>query len=132
METNKQNQFTSVDAYLAYQPEQKRLLLEQIRQLIKKTVPEAQEVMSYQMPAFKYYGMLAFYAAFTSHIGFFIPPKVLECFKDKLSSYKLAKATIRLPLDEPLPLKLIAEIVKCAANVNLCNAELRKTLKKKK
>ena len=75
--------------------------------------------------------MLAFYAAFTNHIGVFVSPKVLEVFKDRLSDYKLAKATIRLPLDKPLPIKLITEIVKCAAKVNLGKAQLKKNARRK-
>jgi uncharacterized protein YdhG (YjbR/CyaY superfamily) len=86
--------------------------LETLRQAIRETAPDAKEVISYQMPAFKQNGILVWFAAFKSHIGFFPRTSAVEAFKNKLTPYKTSKGTIRFPLNEPLPLDLIKEIVK--------------------
>jgi uncharacterized protein YdhG (YjbR/CyaY superfamily) len=83
----------------------------QIRQGIREVAPDAQEIISYQMPAFKQGTILVWYAAFKSHIGFFPKTSALKQFKEKLTQYKTSKGTIQFPYDKPLPLGLIKEIV---------------------
>lgn len=103
--------FQTVDEYINSQPAEIQVLLQQIRSAIKDVAPDAEEVISYQMPAFKQGSVLVWYAAFKNHIGFFPKTSVMTEFKDKLAPYKTSKGTIQFPYDKPLPLDLIKEIV---------------------
>jgi uncharacterized protein YdhG (YjbR/CyaY superfamily) len=102
---------TNIDEYIAAQPKEVQPLLQKIRATINESAPQAKETISYQMPAFKQNGILVYFAAFKDHISFFPTGSAVEAFKDRLSAYKTSKGTIQLPLDEPLPLDLIKEIV---------------------
>lgn len=102
-----------------------RNVLEKLRQTIRKAAPEAEEVISYQMPAFRYHGMLVYFAAWKNHIGFY-PAGALKAFNKELSAYEVSKGTIRFPIDKPLPLGLISKIVKFRVKEN----ESRKKEKK--
>ena len=77
-----------------------------------KAAPDAEEVISYQMPAYKYYGMLVYFAAYENHIGFYPTASGIETFKKELSIFKGAKGSVQFPLDKPLPFRLITQIVK--------------------
>jgi len=112
-----------IEAYFAAQPENVRVILEKMRQTIREAVPEAVELISYQMPAFKFHGMLAWYAPFKNHYSLFVP-KVLPVFKDELKQYGLSKGGIRFPLDHPVPVQLVTRIIQYAAKVNLEKAQL--------
>ncbi|MGE5108403.1 MAG: DUF1801 domain-containing protein [Sphingobacteriales bacterium] len=101
-----------IDDYISVQPENIRPSLEQIRQTIRKAAPGAEEVISYQMPAYKYQGILVYFAAFKNHIGFYPTAGGIEAFKKELSGYQTSKGTIQFPNDKPIPLKLITQIVK--------------------
>jgi uncharacterized protein YdhG (YjbR/CyaY superfamily) len=103
--------FQTLDEYINSQPADVQVLLQQVRDAIKEVAPDAQEVISYQMPAFKQGTVLVWYAAFKNHIGFFPKTSVMTEFKDKLAQYKTSKGTIQFPYDKPLPLDLIKEIV---------------------
>ena len=94
-------------------------LLEQIRKTIKQAAPEAEEVISYQMPAYKQHGILVYFAAFTNHIGFYATPNGHLKFKEELSMYKQGKGSVQFPIDQPIPLDLISEIVKFRVDENL-------------
>ena len=102
----------TIDEYIAHYPKNIQNILEDLRQAIRETAPDAKEVISYQMPAFKKNGILVWFAAFKNHIGFFPKASGIEAFKNELSPYKISKGTVRFPLNEPLPLDLIKEIVK--------------------
>jgi uncharacterized protein YdhG (YjbR/CyaY superfamily) len=102
----------TIDGYIAHYPKNIQDILEGLRQSIRETAPDAKEVISYQMPAFKQNGILVWFAAFKSHVGFFPKASAIEAFKNKLAPYKTSKGTVRFPIDEPLPLDLIKEIVK--------------------
>lgn len=117
------------DSYIATQPEATRLVLEQLRQIIKGIVPDAEEVISYQMPAFKQNGMLVWYAGYKKHVGLYPSSTPMQAFKDELTAYKTSKGAIQLPLDKPLPVELITKIVKFKMDENLTKA-LTKTKKK--
>lgn len=110
--------FKNIDEYISHQTPEVQILLEQIRQTIKNAAPEAEEVISYQMPAFKYYGMLVYFAAFKNHIGFYATPNGHSEFKKELSVYKQGKGSVQFPLSKPIPLDLIAKIVKFRAKEN--------------
>jgi len=104
--------FTSVEEYLASFPENIKVRLLEIREAIKKTVPEADEVISYNIPAFKLKTVLVWYAGYKKHIGFYPVGEGSEAFGEELSAYKLSKGTVRFPLDQPIPADLVREIVK--------------------
>jgi uncharacterized protein YdhG (YjbR/CyaY superfamily) len=109
---------TSVDAYLAAQPETTRAALHRLRHLIKTTVPEAREVISYAMPAYKFHGMLAYFSAFKNHYGLYITPGALAAFQDRVAPYFSGKATLRFTYDQPLPDALIADLLRHVARQN--------------
>ena len=115
----------TVDEYIESFPAPVRNVLEKLRQTIRKAAPDAEEVISYQMPAFKYHGILVYFAAWKNHIGFY-PAGALKAFDKELSAYEVSKGTIRFPLDKPLPLGLISKIVKFRMKEN----ELKKKVKK--
>lgn len=110
--------YKTIDEYIATFPPNTQALLQQIRATIRKAAPDAEETISYNMPAFKQNGVLVYFAAFKNHIGFFPTAQGIEAFKDKLAAYKTSKGTIQFPLDQPLPLDLIAEIVQYRVNTN--------------
>jgi len=110
--------FQTIDQYIATFSPTIQTILQQIRQAIHEAAPEVEETISYQMPAFKQNGVLVYFAAFKDHIGFFPTGSGVEAFKDKLSSYKTSKGTIQFPLDKPVPLDLIKEIVRFRVSEN--------------
>jgi uncharacterized protein YdhG (YjbR/CyaY superfamily) len=119
----------SIDEYLEAQPEVARTVLEKIRQLVKEEVPGAEEVISYQMPAFKFHGILIWFAGFKNHYGIYPYSKTIEAFKEKLKAYEISKGTIRLPYDKPVPVKLIRDIVKFNLRENLEKTRLKEMTK---
>ncbi len=105
-------QFNEIDLYIADFPALTRKMLEQLRATIKLAAPEASEVISYGMPAYKQNGILVYFAAYKNHIGLYPMASGVEAFKSVLSGCKMSKGTIQFPLDKPLPLEIIAEIVR--------------------
>ena len=110
--------FKSVDDYILSFPPGTQILLQQMREAIKKAAPAAEETISYNMPAFKHNGMLVWYAGYKNHIGFYPKPSGLEAFKKELSKYKSSKGAVQFPVDEPLPLALVGKIVKFRVKEN--------------
>ena len=102
----------SIDEYLARVPEPARSTLNKVRATIRSAVPpEATETISYRIPAFRYKGILVWFAAFSDHCSLFPTSNVIEAFKDELKGYKISKGTIQFPTDKPLPAGLIRKIV---------------------
>ena len=112
----------TVDDYIAGFPDEIQAILVQIRSIIRETVPDAEEVISYQMPTYRLNGNLVHFAAFKHHIGFYPTPTGVEAFKDEVEPYQHAKGSIRFPLDEPIPYDLIRKIVEFRAKENLDKA----------
>jgi uncharacterized protein YdhG (YjbR/CyaY superfamily) len=103
----------TVDEYLASVPEPASGAINQIRAAIRSVVPpEATEIISYKIPAFKHKKVLVWYAAFTNHCSLFPTKAVLEAFKDELKGFSTSKGTIHFPLDKPMPVALIKKLVK--------------------
>jgi uncharacterized protein YdhG (YjbR/CyaY superfamily) len=121
-----------IDTYIELQPENVKAILKELRQTIKKAVPEAEEIISYQMPAFRFHGILVWFAAFKNHYSIFIRPHILSSFNEELKPYELSKSksAIKIPLDKPVPENLLTKIVKSAAKTNLENAQLKTKGKK--
>ena len=103
---------TTIDQYLDGVPEGVRAVLEELRATIRAAAPAATEKISYQMPTFYLNGNLVHFAVFRQHIGFYPTPSGIEAFKEKLAKYRSSKGAVQFPIDEPLPLALIAEIVR--------------------
>lgn len=103
----------TVDEYLARTPEPARGTLRKIRMAIKAAAPRsALETISYGMPAFKYNGVLAYFAAFSDHCSLFPTAGVMRQFEKELRNYSTSKGTIRFAIDKPLPAALVKKIVK--------------------
>jgi uncharacterized protein YdhG (YjbR/CyaY superfamily) len=111
--------YQSVDEYIRSFPELIQKKLEQMRGVIKKQAPQAEEKISYQMPTFYLNGNLVHFAGYSKHIGFYPTPGAIEAFKDELSKYKYSKGAVQFPLDKPLPLALIRKIVKFRVEENM-------------
>lgn len=120
------NKPVDVDAYITSFPGDVQILLEQLRATIKEAAPQATEMISYGIPAFKLGTMLVWFAAHSNHIGFYPRGAGIEEFKEELTTYKVTKGTIQFPLDKPLPLQLVAKIVKFRVAQNLTKAIKKK------
>jgi uncharacterized protein YdhG (YjbR/CyaY superfamily) len=114
------SQFKTVDEYIAQFTKDVRDVLEELRRVIRKTAPDAEEAISYGMPAFKLNGKsLVFFAAWKNHVGFYPGgPSAIEAFKRELSPYKHAKGSIQFPLDKPIPFDLVKKIVEFRVKEN--------------
>jgi uncharacterized protein YdhG (YjbR/CyaY superfamily) len=103
----------TVDAYLARVSEPARGTLNKIRAAIRSAAPrEATETISYGIPAFKYNGVLVWFAAFSDHCSLFPTAAVIETFKNELKGFSISKGTIQFPTDKPLPAALVKKMVK--------------------
>ena len=103
----------TVDEYLAAVPRPARTTLEKVRAAIRSAVPrEAIEVISYGIPAFKYKGVLVWFAAFSNHCSLFPTAAVIKRFRNELEGFVISKGTIQFPTDKPLPAALIKKMVK--------------------
>jgi uncharacterized protein YdhG (YjbR/CyaY superfamily) len=109
--------FNSVDEYIASNPEAVQNALRRVRSAIREAVPEAQEVISYNMPTYKLHGgRLLYFAVWKQHYSIYAATEqVVAAFPAELASYQIDKGTIRFSLTEPVPVKLIARIAKFRA-----------------
>ena len=109
----------NVDEYLAKIQQPARNTLNQIRAAIRSVVPpRTTEVISYGIPAFKYKGVLVWYAAFSDHCSLFPTASVVAAFKDELKGFSTSKGTIHFPTDKPLPSDLVKKMVKARVAEN--------------
>jgi uncharacterized protein YdhG (YjbR/CyaY superfamily) len=112
MEATK-TKFETVDQYMDSISQSARQTLEKIRATIGAAAPEGKEIIHYQMPAIEYKGdVIIYFAAFKNHYHITIPRagKIFEAFKGEFSPLDISKSTIRLPMDEPVPLDLIKRV----------------------
>jgi len=118
-EDDPMRKFTSVAAYLKAVPPAPRAALQQLRKTIKAAAPEATELISYGIPAFKHHGMLVYYAAFKDHCSLFaMSGAILKANKRALAPYKTSKGTIQFTVDKPLPTALVRKLVKARVAEN--------------
>ena len=109
----------TVEKYIAQFPPEIGEKLETIRQTILATEPEVKESISWNMPGYKLCGKpLVFFAGYKNHLGFYPTPSGVEAFAEELSIYKTSKGSVQLPYKQPLPLELIARIVRFRADEN--------------
>jgi uncharacterized protein YdhG (YjbR/CyaY superfamily) len=106
-----------VDDYVDSQPAAVRSILERVRNTIRKAVPRAEEVISYKIPTYKVdSGPVLYFAAWKQHYSLYpASQRVVAAFKDELAPYEISKGTIRFPLSQPVPVKLIGGIAKFRA-----------------
>ena len=121
----KRPSFKTVDEYISSFPPGIQAVLENLRSNIKKTVPAAEEVISYQMPAFKWNGVLVWYAAYKEHIGLYPTASPMRVFREELSKFETSKGAIRFPLGKPIPITLVRKIIKFRVRENLEKTKAR-------
>ncbi len=116
----------NINEYIANFPIATQSILEQIHLTIKKAAPDAEEKISYGMPTFYLKGNLVHFAAYKNHIGFYPAPSGLKAFQKEITRYKNSKGAVQFPIDKPMPLGLIAKIVKYRVKENLAKAKTKK------
>jgi uncharacterized protein YdhG (YjbR/CyaY superfamily) len=119
----------TVDEYVAAWPKNVQAILNKLRATIRSAAPKAEEVISYQMPAYRQNGILVYFAAWPKHIGFYPTPGVITAFEKELAAYERSKGTIKFYLDKPIPFPLVAKIVKYRVKENETKASLKKAAK---
>jgi uncharacterized protein YdhG (YjbR/CyaY superfamily) len=124
--------FTTVDEYIAGQPKEVQAGLKLLRKLIRQSAPMAEEKISYNMPCYMLHGMLAFFSANAKHYGLYAMPSANVNFKERLKAYDTSKGTVRLPLDKPIPQKLVTDIIRFRVKENLEKAAMKELAKQKK
>jgi uncharacterized protein YdhG (YjbR/CyaY superfamily) len=102
----------SVDAYIAAFPPGVRKVLREVRAAVRAAAPDASETISYGIPTFRMHGPVAYFAAFKHHIGFYPPVRGDAKLEQAVARYANDKGNLRFPLDEPMPLALIARVVR--------------------
>ena len=125
--------FKSVDEYIATHPEKVQAVLRRVRGTIRKAVPSAEEVISYQIPTYKLQGSAVIYfAGWKEHYSLYpASERLVKTFKDELAPYKVSKGTIRFPLSEPVPVKLIEGVAKFRAKEAADRVKAKAAVKKK-
>ena len=122
----RKNSFTSVDEYIGTFPANVQKVLEEIRTTVKTMVPDAEEKISYQIAAFELNGKnLIHYAGWKNHVSMYPTPEGTEAFNKAIAAYAGGKGTTKFPLDTPLPMKLIRQIVEFRVADNLKNEKLK-------
>jgi uncharacterized protein YdhG (YjbR/CyaY superfamily) len=117
---------TNIDEYIAGFSPDVQTILETIRQTIRHAAPDAQETISYRMPAFTLKGILVYFAAFKNHIGLYPPMTGDSKLEKAISPYAGEKGNLRFPLDQPIPYPLIERIVKHRARQNLARVSTKR------
>jgi uncharacterized protein YdhG (YjbR/CyaY superfamily) len=120
--------YKNVDEYISAFEKQDQQVLQKIRETILKAVPDAEEVISYQIPAYKYHGWVCYFSAHTNHYSISCPPPftVFDVFAKELAAYKKSKSTVQFPKNKPFPYDLLSKMVKFRAKENLENPKRKK------
>jgi uncharacterized protein YdhG (YjbR/CyaY superfamily) len=112
----------NIDEYIARFPADVRAILQKVRKTIHKAAPDAEETISYQIPAFTLNGILVYFAAFKEHIGLYPPVAGDAALMKAIAPYAGEKGNLQFPLDQPIPYALIDRIVRVRARQNLAKA----------
>ena len=115
--------FQTIDEYMSALPQPARDAAARLRQAIRQAAPQAEETISYNMPAYKLDGILVWFAGFKHHLGFYPKASAIATFTAELAAYKTSKGAIQFPLDRPLPIGLVKKLVKFRVNENTRAAE---------
>lgn len=116
---------TTIDEYIEQFEPNLQAILQKIRKTIQKLAPNAKEVISYRMPAFKQSGILVYFAAWKNHIGFYPPVSGDEVLEKLVARYANEKGNLLFPLDQPIPYDLITRIVKLRVKQDLAKVEAK-------
>lgn len=117
----------TVDEYIALAPKDKQKALKDIRKAIREAAPEADERISYHMPAYKYHGWLVFFGAYKDHLSLFaVGESNLKRFRSKLRPFEISGQTIHFTSQKPLPATLVKQIVKARMKENESRAKLKR------
>jgi len=121
----------NIDEYLDELSDKKvRTMLENLRKTITSVAPHAEEVISYSMPGFKYYGPLVYFASFKNHCSFFpANSSLIAKMENELKPYRTAKGTIQFTVDRPLPASLVKKIVRARIKENMEREKVKKLIK---
>lgn len=111
--------YTTIDEYINTFPPEVQKKLQEMREIIRKSAPQASEKISWQMPTFVLNGNLVHFAAHKNHIGFYPGAEGIATFTDEIKEYKSSKGAVQFPLNKPLPIELISRIVKFRVEENL-------------
>lgn len=123
---------TTIDAYIAAFPVETQVLLESLRQAIRDMAPEATECINYGIPTYQLHGNLVHFAGYKHHIGFYPGAAGIAEFQDAFAGYKSAKGSVQFPINQPLPLEIVQEVVRFRVQQNVAKAAEKAALKKKK
>jgi uncharacterized protein YdhG (YjbR/CyaY superfamily) len=113
------NSAVTVDEYIKQFPPEIQRGLKELRAFIKAEAPEAEEKISYRMPAYHLNGVLVYFAVFKGHYGLYPTPAGITPFEKELAPYKSGKSTLRFPLDKPFPWELIRKVIQFKKQENL-------------
>ncbi|AMR34433.1 hypothetical protein A0256_05065 [Mucilaginibacter sp. PAMC 26640] len=100
-----------VEEYFSWFPQQTQDAMSLVKATILNAIPDAKESISYAMPTYRYRGLLAHFAAYDKHIGFYPGALAVEVFAKDIAGFKSAKGSIQFPLNQPMPLDLIKRII---------------------
>jgi uncharacterized protein YdhG (YjbR/CyaY superfamily) len=118
-----------IDGYLLQFSDDVQAILEKVRTTISHAAPDAKEVISYQMPAFKQHGILVYFAAWKQHVGLYPPISGDKALEKAIARYAGPKGNLQFPLDEPMPYDLIERIVKLRVKQDTAKAEAKRKKK---
>ncbi len=121
----------TVDEYISRFPPKVQATMQKLRKTIRAVAPKAEEVISYQIAGYKYYGMLIFFAGWKDHISVYPAPRGNDTFKKELAAYKGGKGTVQFPLDKPIPFDLVKRMVQFRVKENEEKAKAKQTAAKK-
>ena len=118
-----------IDGYISQFPAGVQAILEKVRNRISQAAPDANEVISYMMPAFKQHGILVYFAAWAKHVGLYPPITGDKALEKAIARYAGPKGNLQFPLDEPIPYDLIERIVQLRVRQDLAKAEAKRKKK---
>jgi uncharacterized protein YdhG (YjbR/CyaY superfamily) len=118
-----------IDGYISQYPADVQAILEKVRTTIQQAAPDAKEIISYLMPAFKQHGILVYFAAWEKHIGLYPPISGDKAIEKAIARYAGPKGNLQFPLDEPIPYDLIERLVKLRLKQDLAKAAVKRKKK---
>lgn len=121
----------TIDAYIAQFPPDVQAILQRVRETIRSAAPDAEEVISYQMPAFRQHGILVYFAAWKRHIGLYPPISGDAALEKAVAKYAGPKGNLQFPLDKPIPYALIKRIAKLRVRQDQERAAAKRAKRKK-
>lgn len=126
--------YKTIDEYIAGRDTDEQKVLQKIRETIQKAVPDAEGVISYQIPAFKYHGWIFYFSAYTNHYSLSCPPPwtIFEEYKKELAGLEISKSTIQFPKAKPFPYDLLTKMSKFRAKENIEREKAKDKSKPKK